>query len=74
MAFQVWLDGEPEELDSDHPSEEQMYEFEAAEKAHAVLVSSRCLVARSIEMSLITTSHTFRLSSMRLNSWRRAFQ
>ncbi len=47
MAFQVWLDGEPEELDSDHPTEEQMYEFEAAEKAHAVLVSS--LLSRSNE-------------------------
>ena len=41
MAFQVWLDGEPEELDSDQQSEEQMLQFEEAEKAHAALVRSR---------------------------------
>jgi len=38
MAFQVWLDGEPEELDTDQQSEEQMLQFEEAEKAHAALV------------------------------------
>jgi len=39
MAFQSWLDGEPEEPDTDQPSEDQMAEFEEAEKAHASLVS-----------------------------------
>ena len=39
MAFKAWLDGEPEELESDHPTEEEMKEYERAEKVHAALVS-----------------------------------
>ncbi len=39
MAFKEWLDGEPEELTTDRPSEEQMLEYEQAEKAHQALVS-----------------------------------
>jgi len=33
--FEDWTDSEPEELASDRPSEEEMAEFEEAEKKHA---------------------------------------
>lgn len=39
MSFKAWLDGEPEELNTDRPSEEQMHQYELAEKAHESLVS-----------------------------------
>lgn len=59
MAFQDWLEGEPEEPDTDNPSEEQMHQFEEAEKAQEVLVSiSRFL--KSATLSPVTLlSHTF---------------
>ena len=34
QAFDDWLDMEPEELESDRPTEEELAEFENAEKAH----------------------------------------
>lgn len=39
MSFKAWLDGEPEELNADRPSEEEMQQYEVAEKAHQALVS-----------------------------------
>ena len=45
LSFEKWVNSEPEELDNDHPSEEQMIEFEEAEKRHAALVSCTCLAS-----------------------------
>ena len=39
MAFTAWLDGEPEELGGDRPTEEQMQQYEQAEREHEALVS-----------------------------------
>ena len=39
MAFKAWLDGEPDELNTEQASEEQMHQYELAEKEHRALVS-----------------------------------
>lgn len=39
MAFKTWLDGEPEELATDRPSEEELQQYEEAAQKHEELVS-----------------------------------
>ena len=39
MSFKAWLDAEPEELETDRPSEEMLQEYEQAEKQHQAKVS-----------------------------------
>jgi len=41
IAFENWVNNEPGELESDRPTEEELLEFEEAEKQHAELVSIR---------------------------------
>lgn len=38
MAFKLWLDGEPEDLGTDRPSDDQIQQYEQAETEHAALV------------------------------------
>lgn len=65
MAFKAWLDGEPEEPNTDRPSEEQVHQYEQAEKEHQKLVSRMileiiafrgCHSARSSHLSPIPVS------------------
>jgi hypothetical protein len=44
MSFQNWVDSEPEELETDRPTEEQLHAYEEAEKRQAELVSSHIIV------------------------------
>jgi hypothetical protein len=73
MAFKAWLDGEPEELNSDRPSEEQMHQYEQAEKEHQALVSrmirDKCLNGVGNKIS----AHSCR-SFMQPSTWRRVFR
>ena len=63
MAFQDWLEGEPEEPDTDNPSEEQMHQFEEAEKAQEVLVSiSRFLKSATLSPVSLLSHVLFFLS------------
>ena len=39
LSFENWLNNEPEELDTDHPTEAQMAAFEESERRHEALVS-----------------------------------
>ena len=39
VAFDEWLNSEPEDLETDSPTEEELQEFEQSEKRHAELVS-----------------------------------
>ena len=43
QLYEDWLESEPDELDSDRPTEEEMQAFEWAEKRHAKKVWKRCL-------------------------------
>jgi hypothetical protein len=44
MSFQNWVDSEPEELETDRPTEEQLHAYEEAEKRQAELVSSHNII------------------------------
>lgn len=39
LSFENWVDNEPEELETDRPTEQELHEYEEAEKRHAALVS-----------------------------------
>lgn len=73
MAFKAWLDGEPEELNTDRPSEEEMHQYELAEKAHQALVSWLYRIVAWLRERLGDDSScltAFALCSfMRLNNW-----
>mmetsp|Transcript_4445 Transcript_4445/g.12822 ORF Transcript_4445/g.12822 Transcript_4445/m.12822 type:complete len:1392 (+) Transcript_4445:134-4309(+) len=67
MAFQQWIDGEPEEI-PEHPSEDQMEAFEEAEKSHQALFLSAEHLASRLSMSLGVSKLTdSRLSQALLN-------
>ncbi len=46
QSYEDWLECEPEELESDRPSEKEMQAFEEAEKRHREKVSDEKLLWR----------------------------
>ena len=42
--FEKWLEAEPEDLENDHPTEEELEAFEEAETAHRDMVSVNALL------------------------------
>ncbi len=69
MAFKAWLDGEPEELNTDRPSEEEMHQYELAEKAHQALVSWLRRIVLHGCVKILRVSLLLLCSFMRLNNW-----
>lgn len=68
MAFKAWLDGEPEELNTDRPSEEEMHQYELAEKQHQALFHAAEQLASRLSMTLgVGTISDNRLSQALLN-------
>ena len=41
LSFETWVNNEPEEPETDTPTEEQLQKFEESEKRHAELVSDQ---------------------------------
>jgi hypothetical protein len=40
LSFVNWLNSEPDELETDRPTEEQLHEYEESEKRHQMMVSA----------------------------------
>lgn len=61
LSFETWVNNEPEEPETDTPTEEQLQKFEESEKQHAELVSDHFL---SLLLSHIQLLNAFFLVSL----------
>lgn len=55
LSFETWVNNEPEEPETDTPTEEQLQKFEESEKQHAELVSDHFLILLLSHIQLLNT-------------------